>query len=46
MNGKGKFIWDDGRIYEGDYVNDKKQGYGIFIWPLGEKKYEGTWKDD
>lgn len=33
MNGKGKFYWPDGRIYIGDYLNDKKEGFGTFIWP-------------
>ncbi len=22
MNGKGKYVWSDGRKYEGDYKND------------------------
>ena len=32
MHGKGIFIWPDGRTYEGDYYEDKKQGRGVFIW--------------
>lgn len=38
------FTWEDGKSYEGEYVDDKKEGYGVFIWPDG-KKYEGYWKD-
>lgn len=30
MHGKGRIIWNDGRKYEGDYVNDKKEGFGVF----------------
>ena len=45
MNGKGKFVWSDGRTYDGEYVNDKKQGHGIFTWPTG-KKYDGQWLDN
>jgi hypothetical protein len=30
MEGFGKFTWADGRIYEGEYLNDKKDGRGIF----------------
>jgi hypothetical protein len=30
MEGKGIFKWADGRYYEGPYVNDKKEGYGVF----------------
>ena len=26
------FTWPDGRSYEGDYTNDKKEGFGQFIW--------------
>ncbi|OMJ73933.1 hypothetical protein SteCoe_27277 [Stentor coeruleus] len=42
MNGKGKIIWNDGRIYEGDIVNNIIHGYGVFIWP-DKRKYEGYW---
>ena len=44
MHGKGVFSWKDGRRYEGEYVNDKKEGHGKFDWPNG-KSYEGEWKD-
>ena len=29
MHGEGVYMWVDGRKYEGEYVNDKKQGFGI-----------------
>lgn len=32
MDGKGLFTWADGRKYIGEYVDDKKQGHGIFEW--------------
>jgi hypothetical protein len=38
------YIWPDGRRYEGDYIDDKKEGFGIYLWPDG-KRYEGGWKD-
>ena len=44
MYGKGLFTWPDGRWYEGDYLDDKKEGFGTFLWPDG-RKYEGNWKD-
>ena len=44
MNGKGVFIWADGRKYEGEYKNDKKEGFGEFEWVNG-KKYRGYWKN-
>jgi L1 cell adhesion molecule like protein len=42
MHGRGVFRWADGRKYEGEYHDDKKQGYGVFTWPDG-RKYEGYW---
>lgn len=42
MHGKGVFIWPDGRKYEGEYKNDKKEGYGEFEWNDG-RKYKGKW---
>ena len=44
MNGKGVTSWSDGRYYEGEYADDKKQGYGKFIWPDG-KEFIGYWKN-
>ena len=44
MHGKGILKFPDGRQYNGDYVNDKKEGIGIFIWSDG-RKYAGNWKD-
>lgn len=42
MSGRGTFKWPDKRIYEGDYLEDKRHGYGIFSWPDG-RKYKGNW---
>lgn len=44
MHGTGTFWWPDGRIYIGDYINDKKHGRGVFTWPDG-RKYDGEWFD-
>jgi len=35
MHGRGVFTWPDGRKYEGEYVEDKKEGQGVFYWPDG-----------
>ena len=42
MHGKGKLEWPDGRVYEGEYEYDKKNGFGIFRWADG-RRYEGYW---
>ena len=30
MDGSGEFTWPDGRRYVGEYLEDKKHGYGTF----------------
>lgn len=42
MEGVGAYIWNDGRIYEGEYRDDKKHGYGVYKWADG-RKYSGYW---
>ncbi|HPD83477.1 MAG TPA: hypothetical protein PLK85_06650 [Alphaproteobacteria bacterium] len=45
-HGEGTYIWvDDGTIYKGDFVDGKRDGYGVMEWPDGEK-YEGYWKNE
>jgi len=34
MHGKGLFTWPDNRKYDGEYKEDKKEGYGIFEWVI------------
>lgn len=41
-NFRGETIWPDNKKYIGEYVDDKKDGEGIFEWGNG-KKYEGRW---
>ena len=36
LHGKGIYSWPDGRQYEGDFVDDKKQGYGSYTWADGK----------
>lgn len=44
MEGRGIETWSDGRKYEGDFKNGKKDGEGVFLWPNGNK-YIGSWKN-
>lgn len=30
MHGKGIIKWKDGKSYDGDYMDDKKHGKGVF----------------
>jgi hypothetical protein len=36
MHGKGTYIWENGRKYQGEYFNDKKHGSGKYYWPDGK----------
>jgi hypothetical protein len=42
MHGYGRYTWEDGRKYDGQYLNDKKHGKGVYIWSDG-RKYDGEW---
>jgi hypothetical protein len=35
----------DNGIYEGELLDGKKHGYGIYKWESGSK-YEGQWRDN
>ncbi len=37
INGKGTLYYADGDKYTGDFVNDKKEGEGIYIWGNGNR---------
>lgn len=36
----GKYIWNDGSYYQGDWIENKISGYGVYIWADG-RKYDG-----
>ena len=40
MHGNGVFIYTDGRRYEGQFIDDKKYGFGIYTMIDGTI-YEG-----
>ncbi len=44
QNGWGKWQFDNG-YYEGFWVNGKRTGYGMYLWP-GTGKYIGNWQND
>jgi hypothetical protein len=43
MHGRGNLSWKDGKKYEGDFLNDKREGHGTFKWADG-RQYIGEWK--
>ena len=38
--GKGRFKYEDGRCYKGDFLDDIKHGEGEYTW-LDKRKYFG-----
>lgn len=42
MEGEGVYTWKDGRRYQGQYMQNKKNGYGIYIYSDGSR-FEGEW---
>ena len=42
--GVGRFVWNDGRSYAGDFVDGHPQGRGIEQTPDGSR-YDGEWRD-
>ena len=44
MNGKGEFIYPDGRVYTGSFLKDKKHGSGELKLPSGAV-IQGNWYD-
>ena len=45
MYGKGKFWYVDGDVFDGEWRDDKANGYGVYMYVNGVK-YEGYWKED
>jgi hypothetical protein len=42
-SGVGKEYSSDGSVYEGDFVDDEKEGFGCMVFPSG-RIYSGGWK--
>lgn len=42
-DGLGVTTFADGNVYQGEFVNDKKHGYGMFIWAFDKSEYHGEW---
>lgn len=43
MHGHGTLMWKDGKRYDGEFANDKRDGKGVFVWQDG-RQYNGEWK--
>jgi hypothetical protein len=45
-NGYGKFYYNGGSLYDGEWIDNKMNGYGILFYPDGSIAYQGEWKND
>ena len=45
MWGRGRAIWQNGNVYEGEYRRNQRSGVGTF-WYSDGSEYVGEWKDD
>ncbi len=45
MTGKGRYIWENGIVFEGDFLNNEINGSGKYTWPSSyggrSSTYEG-----
>ncbi|MBV8380330.1 MAG: hypothetical protein JO369_06150 [Paucibacter sp.] len=41
----GKIAYQNGDLYTGDLVGDRRVGQGEFVWASGQR-YKGEWRDD
>ena len=46
IEGNGKYYWEDGEYYIGQFKNGLRNGKGIKYYSNGNIKYEGNWIDD
>ncbi len=45
-NGRGKFYYQDGGYYEGQWKKNKMDGWGKLFYEGGRLAYEGYWSQD
>lgn len=52
-HGQGKFFYQDGGMYEGNFINkegnwkfNKMDGFGKLYYQSGKIAYEGNWSED
>lgn len=45
MHGFGKYVYMDGGVYTGDWVEGRMHGKGVYLFPNGNS-YDGEWVND
>jgi len=44
INGKGRYLYNDGQVYDGSWLNGKKHGQGHFTYK-DQSSYKGSWQN-
>jgi hypothetical protein len=45
LDGTGKYVYENGYVYQGNFVDGKRSGLGTLNTPDGDK-YDGMWEND
>lgn len=45
-HGKGKFFYQDGGLYDGEWKFNKMHGKGVLYYGSGKVAYDGDWVED
>ncbi|CAB1119143.1 unnamed protein product [Ectocarpus sp. CCAP 1310/34] len=45
-HGHGTMTYASGNVYEGEWVEDHKEGMGVMNWKERRERYTGNWKQD
>ena len=45
MHGKGRFIWPNGTVYYGNWMKEKRHGYGILESKVTQERCAGEFID-
>ena len=45
-HGYGKFFYQDGGLFEGEWIQNKMNGKGVLSYTSGKPAYKGDWLDD
>lgn len=46
MHGVGVYRWQNGDSYQGDWFNDRFQGFGVYHWAVSNETYGGELVND
>ena len=44
MHGQGKITFGNGDYYQGEWKEDKRDGFGVYLSAYGQK-FKANWKD-